>query len=301
MSPKIISSQTHTRNSKNKMFEEFEIYKNILDSMGALVYIASFDYKLEFMNQDLIKRSLPNYKEKKCYKIIFNLDKPCKWCKNKQLLQGVEDEWELENPVDNHIYEVRDHKIFYPNKAPSRMGVLFDITKKKDMELVLDHYHADLEEKLIERDHQWLRKIELEQLINEVSNKLNMVQSNDLDIEIQLTLKSISEFFAMERSFIYLYNPAEPYFNLRFNWVARPEFTIQKENFTLDLKKHQILKEFMENPHTYIIRDVQNEPDSQKLSQIINPLYDLKSAIYIPMYYQNAFYGILGLDSPRFD
>jgi PAS domain-containing protein len=57
-----------------------EKYRSMMESMKASVYICSPDFRVEYMNPAMIKRTGIDATGEVCHKAIHDLDEPCPWC-----------------------------------------------------------------------------------------------------------------------------------------------------------------------------------------------------------------------------
>jgi PAS domain S-box-containing protein len=118
--------------------EREERYRAIVEAFDGLVYICSEDNKIEFMNEELIKRTGYDATGEVCYRVLHDRDSACPWCVKEQVLKGETVRWELESPKDNRWYYVVNTPIYNADGTISKQAMILDITERKAMEEALE-------------------------------------------------------------------------------------------------------------------------------------------------------------------
>ena len=118
--------------------EREERYRAIVEAFDGLVYICSEDYKIEFMNEELIKRTGYDATGEICYRVLHERDSICPWCVKERVLEGETVRWELESPKDNRWYYVVNTPIYNADGTISKQAMILDITERKAMEEALE-------------------------------------------------------------------------------------------------------------------------------------------------------------------
>ena len=115
-------------------------YRNLLDSLDALVYVADMTtYEILMLNK-YGQKVFGNIVGKKCWQTLQSGQSgPCAFCTNDRLLlpSGEPAEpivWEFQNTVNNHWYECRDQAIKWSDGRVVRMEIATDITERKKLE-----------------------------------------------------------------------------------------------------------------------------------------------------------------------
>jgi PAS domain S-box-containing protein len=106
-------------------------YKAIVDSFDGIIYICSQDYKVEFMNETLIKRTGRNAIGEPCYKALHDLSEICPWCINDKIFKGETIKWEIQSPKDKRWYYVINTPIYHTDGSMSKQSMIMDITERK--------------------------------------------------------------------------------------------------------------------------------------------------------------------------
>ncbi len=109
-----------------------EQLRTLLDVMPMPIYISNMDdYSFLFCNKAIYDNfdSANLYKEP-CHKFLQNLDEPCPFCTNKQLLpDGTPYIWYHHNALLNRDFQVIDSCITWEKKEKSRFSLALDITE----------------------------------------------------------------------------------------------------------------------------------------------------------------------------
>ena len=114
--------------------ESEEKYRSMMESMKAAVYICSPDFRVEYMNPAMIKRTGRDATGEICHKAIHDLDEQCPWCVHAKIQQGESVETEILSPKDKRYYNVSHSPIFHQNDSISKMTIYRDRTESKQVE-----------------------------------------------------------------------------------------------------------------------------------------------------------------------
>jgi len=132
-----------TRNisERKKMTEDLmlekERYRAIIEAYDGLIYICSSDYKVEFMNENLIRRTGYDGTGQFCYKVLHDLDEICSWCVNDKIQKGESVKWEVQSPKDKRWLSVTNTPIFRPDGKISKQSMIQDVTEAKLAEIAI--------------------------------------------------------------------------------------------------------------------------------------------------------------------
>ena len=118
--------------------EREERYRAIVEAFDGLIYICSEDNRIEFMNEELIKRTGYDATGEICYRVLHDRDSVCPWCVKERVLEGETVRWELESPKDNRWYYVVNTPIYNADGTISKQAMILDITERKAMEEALE-------------------------------------------------------------------------------------------------------------------------------------------------------------------
>jgi len=128
---------TERKEAEKNLMDNAEKYRAMVEAINGSVYICSNDYHIEFMNDQLIKRTGRNATGEYCYKALHNLDSVCEWCVNERVFKGEEVHWEIQSPKDGRWYEVNNSPIHKANGTISKQAIIIDITERKAAEEAL--------------------------------------------------------------------------------------------------------------------------------------------------------------------
>jgi len=118
--------------------EREERYRAIVEAFDGLIYICSEDYRIEFMNEELIRRTGYDATGEVCYRVLHERDSACPWCAKERVLKGETVRWEIESPKDNRWYYVVNTPIYNADGTISKQAMILDITERKEMEEALE-------------------------------------------------------------------------------------------------------------------------------------------------------------------
>jgi len=118
--------------------EREERYRAIVEAFDGLVYICSDDYRIEFMNEELIKRTGYDATGELCYRVLHERSSVCPWCVKERVMRGETVRWEIQSPKDNRWYYVVNTPIYNHDGTISKQAMILDITERKEMEEALE-------------------------------------------------------------------------------------------------------------------------------------------------------------------
>lgn len=135
---------TSLKETEKHLREREALYSAMLEGYEGLLYIVSKDYRIEFMNENLVDFIGRNATGERCYEALHNRPSKCLWCASEQVFEGECIRFEMKNP--------NDKKWYYSVNVPIRMadGTVFcqamisDIDQRKRMEEALRDSEAHL-------------------------------------------------------------------------------------------------------------------------------------------------------------
>ena len=115
--------------------ESEEKYRSMMESMNDPAFICSPDYRVEYMNPAMVKRSGCHAVGEHCFKAINGLDDKCPWCVHHKVQEGGNNcITEIVSPKDNRTYSVSHSPIHHLDGAISKMTIYRDVTTLKELE-----------------------------------------------------------------------------------------------------------------------------------------------------------------------
>ncbi|MDY6821549.1 MAG: PAS domain-containing protein [Deferribacterota bacterium] len=182
--------------------DKFEL---ILNGQGNLFFVVDLDYNIKFANISLAKllgcgtpKQLIN---KKCFKIVYKLDKPCKWCKMSEITSIKQ---QINQEVDTYIdgkkycYDQIMYPVVFDNSVINIVESLNDITTYKEIAESMEK--IDEEKKQIARKNlNNLKEIgALKKAYNEIYNEyLNTTKQVD---KLNLLINKLVEYNNVRKS-----------------------------------------------------------------------------------------------------
>jgi PAS domain S-box-containing protein len=138
-------------------------YRAMVEAFDGLIFICSSDYRVEFMNSQLIERTGYDGTGEYCYKILHKRNSICPWCVNDRVFRGETVRGEVQSPKDGRWHYVVNTPIYDKNGRVFKQAMILDITEFKEAEGALTQTHAELEERtahLKQANEQLLREVE---------------------------------------------------------------------------------------------------------------------------------------------
>ena len=109
-------------------------YRSMMEAMNDAVYICSPDYRIEYMNPAMIKKTGRDAVGELCFKAIFDLEEKCPWCRYDQIQQGKSLAFDVISPKGDQFYHASNAAIVRGDEAVSILTVLRDTTELKNLE-----------------------------------------------------------------------------------------------------------------------------------------------------------------------
>ena len=109
----------------------------ILATFDGLIYMASPDYHIEYMNDKFMQLVGGDPVGKVCYQAIHGRQDVCPWCTNARVFAGETVRWEVKMRLDGRYYMVVNRPVVHPDGTMSKLSMSTDITERKLAELDL--------------------------------------------------------------------------------------------------------------------------------------------------------------------
>ncbi|MEI6135564.1 MAG: PAS domain S-box protein, partial [Desulfomonile sp.] len=139
----IVRDISERKRAEEKLQDEKDKLKNILDHMIDGVYILNSNYDIEYINPCL-KAERGDIAGRKCFEYLASLNAPCPWCKNRQVFDGESLTWERTSSSTGKTYDIFETPIRNTDGSISKLSILHDITKRKEAEASLRENSAFL-------------------------------------------------------------------------------------------------------------------------------------------------------------
>ncbi len=125
---------TERKRSEEALRESEEKYRSMMEAMKDPVYICSPDFRVEYMNPAMIRRTGHDATGEHCFKALHDLKEKCSWCMHYKAQQGEYFEQNIVSPKGDRSYHVSHSPIVYETGSISKMTVFRDITDLKTLE-----------------------------------------------------------------------------------------------------------------------------------------------------------------------
>jgi PAS domain S-box-containing protein len=172
---------TERKEAEDKVRQERQKLKSILDAMQDGVYIVNEAYELEYVNP-VIEKEFGALTGRKCYEYLHEREEPCPWCMHAEVVQGKPRSREWYSPKTGKIYELLDTPLLDVDGRVSMLKNLRDITQRKQQEEQLEEANQQLRQiALVEQEQR-----QLADGLREASAALG--RSLDLDVVVETSL-----------------------------------------------------------------------------------------------------------------
>jgi PAS domain S-box-containing protein len=105
---------------------------DIFNSMIDWVYVVDEEYNIRFMNRPLEKQ-IGDPSRNKCFAVLYKRSRPCPYCKWEGTKKELTMRWEMRID-EGKTFDVISSPLKNPDGSVSRMIILRDITRKKEVE-----------------------------------------------------------------------------------------------------------------------------------------------------------------------
>jgi PAS domain S-box-containing protein len=116
----------------------------LLDSMDGMVFVASRDYRIEYMNEAARRKIGRDMTGKSCFTVFHGLEERCPWCMGELVLQGQTIRQEIQGQLDKRWYSNVITPLYHKDGSVSIQALVFDITDQKQAQAALAQNEAIL-------------------------------------------------------------------------------------------------------------------------------------------------------------
>ena len=124
----IVRDVTACRQTQKELRESEVKYRSMMNAMKDAVYICSPDYRIEYMNPEMINSLGRDATGEKCFKAIYNLNEICTWCMHHKIFQTESFEYDIISPRNNKNYHIYQHSYCSRRRFYFKMTVFRDTT-----------------------------------------------------------------------------------------------------------------------------------------------------------------------------
>lgn len=254
-----------------------------LDGMNELIYISDIEtYELLYMNTCGLKqfglKSRPEISGRKCYEVLQGLDSPCSFCTNSKLKRDTFYEWQIQNPLTQHQYLLKDKLIIYQGRE-ARMEIAMDISQ------------------FLSQERQIKVLFKNEQIAMECARALQ--DTRDDGQAIEQALEILGKKLKGDRT--YIFEIHDMLMDNIYEWCA-PAITAQKEHLQgipQEVCHHWI--EAFEQRKPYIISNLEDHAEIEPAEYERLKPQGIHSLITVPLFDQDQLMGYMGIDNPPYE
>ena len=109
----------------------------LLNSMDGMVFVASPEYRIEYMNEAALRKIGRDMTGKHCFKVFHGLEERCPWCMGELVLQGQSFRQEILGQLDKRWYSNVLTPLHRKDGSVAIQALVFDITDQKEAQAVL--------------------------------------------------------------------------------------------------------------------------------------------------------------------
>jgi PAS domain S-box-containing protein len=128
-----VTDITERKRAEERLRDEKDKLKSVLDHMIDGVYILNPNYEIEYLNPAL-KSERGDIAERRCFEYLTCLTEPCPWCKNRQVFAGESLIWERTSITTGKTYDIFETPIKNSDGSVSKLSILHDVTERKRMD-----------------------------------------------------------------------------------------------------------------------------------------------------------------------
>jgi len=130
---------TERKKMELKLTTEHNKLNKIFETMQDGVYIVNKEYTIKYINR-ILKKDFGNPDGKKCYEYLSDLDKPCTFCKMKEVFAGKTIQREWTSDRNGKTYDIIEMPMTdEDNIIVNNLMIFRDISKRKETELERQH------------------------------------------------------------------------------------------------------------------------------------------------------------------
>ncbi len=135
---------TSLKQTEKDLREREALYSAMLEGYEGMLYFISDDYRIKFMNENLVRAIGRDAVGEICYEALHNRRTKCPWCVSDQVFEGETVRFEIRNPNDKKWYFSVNVPIQMADGTTYCQAMIRDIDQRKQMEEALRDSEAHL-------------------------------------------------------------------------------------------------------------------------------------------------------------
>ncbi len=135
---------TSLKQTEKDLREREALYSAMLEGYEGMLYFISDDYRIKFMNENLVRAIGRDAVGEICYEALHNRSSKCPWCVSDQVFEGETVSFEIRNPHDKKWYFSVNVPIQMADGTTYCQAMIRDIDQRKQMEEALRDSEAHL-------------------------------------------------------------------------------------------------------------------------------------------------------------
>ena len=140
---------TRLKQTEQELRDRETRYSAILEGYEGFVYFIDRDYRIRFMNENLIRSIGRDATGQPCYEALHGRSSACLWCVAEQVFEGQRVRFEMKNPNDKRWYYSINVPVELSDRSVYCQAMIADIDERKRMEEALRDSEAHLREENI--------------------------------------------------------------------------------------------------------------------------------------------------------
>lgn len=140
---------TSLKETEQELRDREALYSAILEGYEGRIYFIDRNYRLRFLNENLIRIIGQDVTGHICYEALHHRKSPCLWCVAEQVFEGKRVRFEMKNPRDNRWYYSINVPVTLSDGSVYCQAMISDINERKRMEEDLRVSEAHLREENI--------------------------------------------------------------------------------------------------------------------------------------------------------
>lgn len=128
---------TSLKETEKHLREREALYSAMLEGYEGLLYFISKDYRIKFMNENLVHFIGRDATGERCYEALHHRQSKCLWCVSEQVFKGESVRFEMKNPHDKKWYHSVNVPVRMADGAVFCQAMISDIDQRKRMEEAL--------------------------------------------------------------------------------------------------------------------------------------------------------------------